>query len=116
DHFTRYDGLLSMRYTSNCSYRDADGKIYFGGDYGITIIDPLKVDLNDNAPPIEVSEIFVNKEKVDKTEFFKASTIKKLDFEERFLEFKFAFPEYSDPDNNKFQYTLIQDEDTVMAN
>ncbi len=113
-HFTQSDGLLSMQYNENSSLCASNGSIYFGGDRGITVIDPYRVQLNSNLPKINLIDCRINNQPVDKRLFQKGSRSQELQYNQNSLTFEFAILEFSDPNLNQISYCLIRDgKDTI---
>ncbi|MEL7118686.1 MAG: histidine kinase [Bacteroidota bacterium] len=116
DHFTQSDGLISMQYKKNVSLYGSDGLIYFGGDKGITVIDPKNVKLNPTPPTIKLMEVMVNNQVIDHRPFLKKGNHPQFKYTENSLDFKFAILEFSDPKRNKFRFNLIKNKrDTLRS-
>ena len=65
-HFTENDGLISMQYIENSSLYARNGNIYFGGNKGVTIINPHEIKIDTTTPSLQLIEFKVNKEIVNK--------------------------------------------------
>lgn len=59
-HFDLEHGLTGKDFVRNCHVKLPDGKIWFGNNNGITIIDPHKQDLKLPATNIRISNILVD--------------------------------------------------------
>lgn len=105
-HFTQSDGLVSMQYVENSSLYASDGNIYFGGDRGVTVIDPRKVTLNENLPNIELIDCQINNKAVGRQSFWDTEDRAVLKHSDNTLSFEFAILEFSDPELNGFKYEL----------
>jgi ligand-binding sensor domain-containing protein len=117
DHFTQSDGLISMQYQKNVSLYGNDGRIYFGGDKGITVIDPKTVQLNSKLPNIKLLEVSVNNQLIDLRPFLKKRKRPvSFKYAENSLDFKFGILDYSDPGSVDFKYYLIKNgQDTILV-
>ena len=51
---------LGNVYTDNCSCKGADGKLLFGTNYGLTVIDPKKMLGNEAFSPIVFTNLKIN--------------------------------------------------------
>ena len=113
-HFTQSDGLITMEYTENSKLYSSNGKIYFGGDRGVSVINPKDIKLNDNLPEIQLLEFQVNNKVVNKNAFFDSNNSINLTHDQNLLEFKFAVIEYSDSNLNQLRYFLVKNnKDTI---
>ncbi len=51
---------LSNVYSENCAYVGADGKLLFGTNYGLTVIDPKQIKSNESFSPVVFTDLYVN--------------------------------------------------------
>lgn len=51
---------LSNVYSENCAYVGADGRLLFGTNYGLTIIDPEQIKSNESFLPVVLTDLYVN--------------------------------------------------------
>lgn len=49
-NFTAQDGLYGNEFSEGAAYKDRDGLMYFGGNHGLNVFDPLRIAINP-APP-----------------------------------------------------------------
>lgn len=61
-HFDYRHGLFGANYANHKTFKDEKGKIYFGSDKGIMVIDPLKTDLNFELPKLYLTDLKLNGE------------------------------------------------------
>lgn len=114
DHFTQSDGLISMQYNPNASHYGSDGKLYFGGNKGVTIIDPKNTPLNQNLPKIQLIKSQVNYKEIAGASFAKAGQSNNFPYKQNNLTFDFSVLEFTDPKLNRFSYAVInQLKDTI---
>jgi len=108
--FFERDGLTANEFNRFAHFKDINGRYYFGGINGLNIF--KQADLLNTTPPPKV--------KLTKVEFFngKINDTEKIltnlkDFSEitlqptdKYLDFFFMLPEFSDPLNNQYQVKL----------
>lgn len=115
-HFTQSDGLRNTQFNLASQFKDAEGKLYFGGSNGITYFDPDKIKLNQNLPIVQLTEILVNSG--DTLNGYDLSKVEGLSFPytDNTLSFNFVSIEYSAPHENQHAYFLEgYDIDTVYT-
>ena len=67
DAFTNYssnDGLVSDDYNINSTFRDAEGRLYFGSFKGVDYFNPLDINVNQHAPDLYLTEFKLFNENV----------------------------------------------------
>lgn len=57
-YFSSY--ILGNVYSENSACKGADGKLIFGTNYGLTMIDPQKVPNRNSSSPVVITNLFVN--------------------------------------------------------
>ncbi|HKK74687.1 MAG TPA: histidine kinase [Saprospiraceae bacterium] len=113
DYFTESDGLYTMQYEENIVETTTHGRLLFGGNNGVTVVDPTRVRLNANQPDIYLHNISIAG-KAQPTRPFLAKAVKALPYPKNQLSFEYAVLEYADPENNRFQAYLIKNQqDTI---
>lgn len=113
-HFTQSDGLRNTQFNLASQFKDANGKLYFGGTNGITYFDPNEIKLNQNLPIVQLTEVLVNSS--DTLKGYDLSKVEELIFPytDNTLSFNFVSIEYSAPHENQHAYFLEgYDKDTV---
>jgi ligand-binding sensor domain-containing protein len=107
ERFVNYDvkdGIQSYEFNLGSSYKDQDGKMYFGGMNGYNVFDPGEITTNLNKPVIVVSAFRKFNEK-QPTEYFNGDTIV-LNHDDNFFSFEIAALDYTNPMKNKYMYYL----------
>lgn len=127
-NFDVHDGLQSNEFNGGAFHKGKSGLLYFGGVYGLNIIDPSKefhedalydavlTKLEIHGQPIKISpslnsgnKILYNKE-LDTYSFSKSiaftDTIE-LDYDHRFLSFEFSTLSSFSPDKVNYAYRLL---------
>lgn len=115
-HFTQSDGLRNTQFNLASQFKDAEGKLYFGGTNGITYFDPSEIELNQNLPLVQLTEVLVNSS--DTLKGYDLSRVEELSFAyaDNTLSFNFVSIEYSAPHENQHAYFLEgYDRDTVYT-
>jgi two-component sensor histidine kinase len=123
-NFSLADGMQSQLFFDYAAVKLSDGSLWFGGNNGITIVKPKKIELLTLPPDIIITEIKINGElpkqqlKCELTGALNISEIQKLTFEskENSLSIKVAALEYSDPSSNQFKYHMKGENDDWINN
>ncbi len=112
-NFSLSDGMHSSAFHARAAVRLHNGKMWFGGENGITIVDPDSIHFVKTLPKCKITQIKINDEL--KKELVCAQTgatniseIKeiRLPFSENTLSFEFVAIEYSDPQSNQLAYKM----------
>ncbi len=110
-NFNEKDGLQGRIYYPIASFKDAEGRLFFGGTNGFTQINLFHIIPNPVKPKVTVSQFFINNEvyKEDnpsnKSVFADENTIK-LDYTKNNFGFTFSSDSYLNPQKNRFYYRL----------
>jgi signal transduction histidine kinase/ligand-binding sensor domain-containing protein/DNA-binding response OmpR family regulator len=124
--FDKRDGVQSIVFSENASYKDASGRFFFGGLEGLTYFFPDSIKINQFYPPIYFTNLTVNNIPYEfgtgKTDssilnkpFYKTETIT-LNHKENIFSVEFAALDYHAPDKNEYMYKLEGfNEDWVYA-
>ena len=127
-NFNANDGLQSNEFNGGAFHRGGSGMMYFGGVYGLNIIDPELGYINDNNSQVVITslEIFGN-EVITNTKIEEATSKNRimkiednyylpvqisyaeeiiLDYQHRSFSIEYAALNNTNPDNLRFQYIL----------
>lgn len=111
--FEKADGLISNEYNSNASFKDARGRLYFGGPEGISYFSPNQVKRNADAPKVVLTDFFLSDNRIsprDKTKILDVSVAQTeriiLDYDQSIFTIHFALPNYINPQKNRYAYRL----------
>ena len=111
--FSLTDGTQSSEFHIGAALKRKNGQLWFGGNNGITIIEPEKISYLKQPPKVQITGILINDEKTDNlhcenTEVSNISQIKKLDckYNENTISFEFVAIDYSDPQTTQLKYKL----------
>ncbi len=74
--YTKANGLLSDQFNYNSAYKDATGRLYFGGVKGLISFHPDEFIKNDFLPPVHITGFQVNDKELDINK--KGSPLKKI--------------------------------------
>ena len=106
------DGLQSNEFNERASLKDRSGKIYVGGNNGISIFDPDKLVENHFIPPVYIVDflLFNKSMSIDSTSILKQSIIQTkeihLDYKDYVFSFEFAALNYINSDKNQYMYKM----------
>ena len=114
--FDKRDGVQSVVFSENASYKDANGRFLFGGLEGLTYFFPDSITINQFHPPIYFTNLTVNNTPyefgVGKTDssiltkpFYETESIT-LNHKENIFAIEFAALDFHAPDKNEYMYQL----------
>nr|WP_294903004.1 two-component regulator propeller domain-containing protein [uncultured Lacibacter sp.] len=114
--FDKRDGVQSIVFSENASYKDANGRFFFGGLEGLTYFFPDSIAISQFYPPIYFTNLKINnlpyeygKDEVDSSvldkPFYETKTIT-LNYKENIVSIEFAALDYHAPDKNEYMYKL----------
>lgn len=101
DNFTVADGLPSNELNGGAELRARNGRLYFGGVAGVTIVDERDLVVNQAVPEVLITEITVAgkpQQSVDDVIIVPPGSGD--------IAIEFAATDYHQPENNAFQYRL----------
>lgn len=114
--FETYDerhGLRGSEHTAHAGIRLSNGYVLFGGNDGVTVVDPDMPERNEYKPPVVLTSFIVN-HKDDLTLKVRQDGQIELDHTEDLIEVSFAALDYTLPSRNLYRYKLEGfDEDWV---
>lgn len=115
--FNQADGMFVSSYHSNGNVELGNGNLLFYGKNGATIVDPNKVNLNENCPKIVLDEVLVENQRVDQKKFLDPVNYPRLVAGDNDLTFKFSAIEFSDPSQNILSCRLLntKTKDTIST-
>ena len=104
--FTRFyasDGLQGNEFHTGAAFKDSDGKIYLGGNDGLTVIDPsLLRGRQDRIPPVRIRTLTLLDTKMD----ILALDRVKVGQGNEYMTFSFGVMEYTNPEDVEYSYML----------
>ncbi|MBL6449470.1 hypothetical protein JMN32_24370 [Fulvivirga sp. 29W222] len=100
--YSQKDGLKSTAAISSAtSLKSPDGTLYFATNNGVESIDPSRVKVNRQKPPVMIEEFFVDGKEV------KLDSSISIPSGKQRVEIKFSALSYVSPENIEYKYTLI---------
>lgn len=111
--FSLADGTQSNEFNVGSNIKKKNGELWLGGNDGITIIPPFKIDSVKTIPKIKITNIKINDLAIEdlvceKTQSSNISQIKHLSrpYEDNTISLEFVAMNYSDPTGNQLEYQL----------
>lgn len=103
--FTDAAGLAGNRFWANAVHRAEDGVLVFGGQQGMTILDPAEMRRRSTPPPAALTGFRIQGREESLS---RALTPGGLDLapDENFFSFEFAALDFVDPSQNRYRYRL----------
>ncbi|MBD3225270.1 MAG: GAF domain-containing protein [Caldithrix sp.] len=100
------DGLQSYEFNGGAYCKANDGYFYFGGVNGLNRFKPSTIHSNPYIPPVYITglNIFNKPFQADSSILIKESIT--LNHTQNYLTFQFASLDYTNPDQNQYQYKL----------
>jgi streptogramin lyase len=98
--YAMQDGLHNNDFSTDCLYKDKQGKLYFGGINGFTVFHPDSIQSNTYVPPVHITgfKIFDKKVNINKEA--------ELSYQENFFSFDFVALNYLNSQKNQYAYRL----------
>ena len=104
--YHRRDGLQGEEFNFGAHYRDAAGRLYFGGANGFNAFDPDALVQSGDAPAVVLTSF----EKLNKPFTFDRPYARVTDislgYQDDVVTFEFAALDFTAPENNRYQYML----------
>ncbi|MES2727245.1 MAG: two-component regulator propeller domain-containing protein [Bacteroidota bacterium] len=105
-HYGVNDGLQSNEFNTGAYYKDEKGLLYFGGVNGINVVDPTILTENKKVPKIAINEILLGDMPYKSDTAYNEINTLKLSYLENTLSFDFSALEFSQPEDNTYQYKM----------
>lgn len=111
-NFNKYDGIEDLTIDGSLFFKDFEGNIYFGGEFGVNIINPNKIKENMYMAPTVITEIKImgQEAKYGENEILThpLNELKEinLSYLDKVVTIKIASLDYSIPSKNKYAYKL----------
>ncbi len=102
-NFTTQEGLLHNQFLSGAYYKNAAGKLFFGGEGGAIAFHPDSLQDSPHAPPVVITRFNV----FDKPfPLPAAQTALQLSYQQNFFSCDFVALDYAAPNKNQYAYKL----------
>ncbi len=105
--FTVEDGLQSNEFNFGASYRDANGKLYFGGTSGLNFFQPDEIRSNAPPPTIALTGIKLGNESVWFDVPYSQLEEIELQPDDYLLGISFAAMDFRAPHRNQYRYQMV---------
>ena len=107
--FTYGDGLQSSEFNRREHLKLPDGRIVFGGSFGVNVFDPNRIVMNPHSPQVVLTDVQVMNRSVlpfSSSYFREVGTERELmlDYGENMVTFELATLEFSAPMKNQYRY------------
>ena len=104
-HFNSSHGLQSDEFNHGASLRARDGRLLFGGINGFNSFHADRIGINNNKPPLVLTQIYKFNKPVDMGPLHLLDEIE-LTHRDYVIAFEFAALDYAAPQLNQYQYKL----------
>jgi len=105
-NYTTADGLQGNDFNFSSSFRDSQGRLYFGGSNGYNRFDPDKSAVSTEPPPVVLTGINIaGRDPKLPVAIHKLEALE-LSYKDYFVSFEFSVLDFTDPKNNQFRYKL----------
>ena len=104
------DGLQNYEYLPGSSYRDKDGRLYFGGISGLNIFHPDSILYNSHKPNLSFTRYVKRREQggASKPISLDRVTVIKLSRGVQNVTIQFSALEFTAPERNQYMYKLVR--------
>ncbi len=114
NRFGKADGLALLGASMGTFITSSTGEFWLGGKNGLNVFRPEEVKLLNTAPPVHITQIFVN-DQISSTHRNETIPLK-VDYQHNTLSFQFAVLDFSDPNGNQFYFRLQGFENDWVSN
>lgn len=105
-NFSVSHGIQGKDFTSGAFYKDAEGRFFFGGANGFNVFEPNRTNQTKHAAPLRLLEFTKANIPLPILSVMNKKGVIELDYNESFISFEFSVLDFTDPANNKIEYTL----------
>ena len=106
-HFNKNDGIQGDVYYPLATMKGMDGKIYFGGTNGFSVLNSKELSINAHKPRVIISEFFIDYKAAGLSITRKKDVdLIKLKYNQNNFGFKFASDNFLIPQKTQFKYRL----------
>jgi signal transduction histidine kinase/ligand-binding sensor domain-containing protein len=104
-YFGKADGMKSAEMIGGGSFQAADGTIWFPTIKGLVVVDPEKLSINKQPPPVHVEQVIVDHDSFPPMNGGKLEPLKLAPGKEKF-EFRYTALSFFAPEKMTFKYRL----------
>jgi signal transduction histidine kinase/ligand-binding sensor domain-containing protein/CheY-like chemotaxis protein len=105
-NFDKNDGLQGNVFNQNSRFKDARGKLYFGGTNGLNAFYPGRVEIGTYIPPVVITAFRKFNREVRLETPISGLQELHLSHKEYFFSFEFAALDFTVPEKNKYAYKM----------
>lgn len=105
-NFTTSHGLQSNDFNSGAHFKDAEGRMYFGGTNGFNSFMPNKVPINQYRPPLRITKFSQSNIVKPLHSLFRTDGVLELPYNKTIIDIEFAALDYTKPENNQYRYKM----------
>ena len=106
ENFDTADGLPSNEMNGGAELRSRDGRLYFGGVGGVTIISPGELPRNTVAPEVAITGVSIRGERQPLADALTGEPLE-ISHSANDLGVEFAVMDFHQPEKNRFRYRLL---------
>ena len=104
--YTPEEGIQNLEFNTGAYHQMSNGWLAFGGIGGFNIIDTEKLKINNNPPPIYITDIKLFNESYEADTSAVYKNYLKLKYDQNFLSFEFSALDLSNPSANQYAYKM----------
>ena len=104
--YTVEDGLHSTQFFDNSGTKTSDGRLWFGGFKGLTVVDPSTLVSNPQKPVVYLTSVRIGGKEIKPGKAFEKLDELKLDYRDPSFEFGFTGLSFTNAPQNRFAYRL----------
>jgi ligand-binding sensor domain-containing protein/two-component sensor histidine kinase len=105
-NYTKEDGLHDNVFLSGAYHRGKSGRLYVGGENGLTMFSPDSIQENSHVPPIVLTRVQVfDRPYRDRGMPWLTEGVT-VNYNENFLQFEFAALDYANPSRHRYEYIM----------
>lgn len=123
-NFDSSDGLQEGSFNRSSVFKNKNGMLYFGGQYGLNFFHPDSLKFNSFVPPVFITEFQIFNKPVSVadidsplTNHISESKEVTISYTQSMISFEFTALNFTLPDKNKYAYQLVGfDKDWIFSN
>ncbi len=104
--FDLSDGIQGYEFSINCSSKDENGLLFFGGSEGLNIFHHDSIKENKTIPNLELSKLSYFHKNIKKTIYISEKTDIVLPYKNNTVNISFSAIEFTQPNKNQYKYFL----------
>ncbi len=105
-NYTKEDGLHDNVFLSGAYHRGKSGRLYVGGENGLTMFSPDSIQANSHVPPIVLTRVQVFDRPYGERGMPWLTDGITVNYNENFLQFEFAALDFANPSRHRYEYIM----------